>query len=217
MQEKKKYVAFLPLLHCVHLSSKPDTSALKQVLGGCHGYKVTLWAWPSIEVFHSPSLVRWKCTWPNCQSQAFMTSKPDRIHGSSETFVRWQCAAFLKPCWHSQFASQTLATRRLRLLHFENKCSLISLLDLCTWSRYTEKRQISLDLTFGPGSLKWIDAHNHNSSVLSLCIHSWGLNSLPDSDKGPDMQAIYRSATRCRAWICSHQDFDSSNTNWWPT
>lgn len=120
---RKKCVAVLPLLHYVHLSSKPDTSALKQVLGGCHGYTVTLWVWPSFMVFYSPSLARWKSTWPNCQSQAFMTSKPGRIHRSSETFVRWRCVEFLKPCWHSQFASQTLATR---ILHFENRCSLIS-------------------------------------------------------------------------------------------
>ena len=120
---EKKCVAFLPHLHYVRLSSKPNTSALKQVLGGCHGYKVTLWAWPSIEVFCSPSLARWKFTWPNCQSQAFMTSKPGRIQGSSETFVRWQWAEFLKPCWHSQFASRTLATSKVRLLHFENRHS----------------------------------------------------------------------------------------------
>lgn len=86
----KKSVALLPLLLRLHLSSKPGTSALKQVLGGCYGYKVTQWVWPAIEGSHSPSLARWKRTCPNCQSRAFMTSKPGRIHGSSETFVRWQ-------------------------------------------------------------------------------------------------------------------------------
>lgn len=131
---KKKSIAIL-LLHYVHLSSKPDTSALKEVLRSCHGYKVTLWAWPCVELFYSP-LSRWKSTWPNCQSQAFITSKPDWIHRSAKTFIRWQCGAFLKPCWHSQFASQTLATR---MLHFENRCSAISLLGWNTWSYYTEK------------------------------------------------------------------------------
>lgn len=150
--QKKKFVAILLLLllHYVHLSSKPDTSALKQVLGGCHGYKVTLWAWPCVELFHSP-LARWKSTWPNCQSQAFMTSKPSRIHRSAETFVRWQCVQFLKPCWHSQFASQTLATR---MLHFENRCSVISLLGWNTWSHHAQKGQISLNFAFGPCSIQ---------------------------------------------------------------
>lgn len=112
---EKKMLPSFPSFSYVHLSWKPDTSALKQVLGegggGCHGHKVT----PVGLAIHWGflSLATWKFTWPNCQSQAFMTSKPDRIHGSCETFVRWQCAAFLKRCWHSQFASQTLATKRI--------------------------------------------------------------------------------------------------------
>lgn len=162
----EKSIAIL-LLHYVHLSSKPDTSALKQVLRSCHGYKVTLWAWPCVELFYSP-LSRWKSTWPNCQSQAFITSKPGWIHRSAKTFIRWQCGAFLKPCWHSQFASQTLATR---MLHFENRCSVISLLGWNTWSYYTEKWH-----SFSIVSLlnsNWTDAQRQ-AAMPFVCIHSCG-------------------------------------------
>lgn len=173
---------------------KARHKCIKASMGGCHSYnKVTLWAWPSVEVFHSPSLAKSKFTWPNCQNQAFMSSKPGRIHGSSKTFVRWQCAAFLKPCWHSQFASQTLATRTIRRLDFENRRSLISLLGLSMWSHYAEKGQISLNLAFS--SPKWIDAQWQASQQLcSPFMYSlmWGSNPSPDSDKGPQMQVICR-------------------------
>lgn len=61
-----KCVAFLPVLHRVHLSSKPDTSALKRVLRCCHGYKVTPWARPSIELSRSPPLL---CEGKNSRGQ----------------------------------------------------------------------------------------------------------------------------------------------------
>lgn len=192
-QYRKKCISFLPHLHLVHLSSKPDTSALKLVWGVAivttkspcglgHLLKFSiLLLWQNQN--SRGQTVRTKLLW--VQSLAESTGAQRPLSDGS--------AAFLKPCWHSQFASQTLATRTIRRLDFENRRSLISLLGLSMWSHYAEKGQISLNLAFS--SPKWIDAQWQASQQLcSPFMYSlmWGSNPSPDSDKGPQMQVIYR-------------------------
>lgn len=159
--EKNVMPSSLSFTTCICHQS--PTLALKQVLEGlpwlqCHPVGLAIyWGFPfsfSGEIkIHVAKL----------SEPSFYDFKAGRIHRSSETFVRWQCVVFLNPCWHLQFASQTLATR---MLHFGNRCSPISLLGLSTWSHYAEKGHISLNLAFGPGLLKWIDAPRQASQQL---------------------------------------------------
>lgn len=124
------------LLHDVHLSSKPNTSALKQVLGGCHGYKVTLWAWPSIEVFPFSFSGKMKMHVAKLSEPSFCDFKarlhPGELRDLSQMAVAAvAAAAAVAGCIPSALLTFTICLSDLRnkesqVATFENRCALIS-------------------------------------------------------------------------------------------
>lgn len=83
-------------IKCCHsssftMSSKPDTSALKQIPeGGCYGYKVTLWARPRVKLFPILLLARRKNPhgWNLSEASFLRLQSEAAISRSAETFCR---------------------------------------------------------------------------------------------------------------------------------